>query len=66
MQISLQIGLHQSRSPYCHLPKYTQKLGQAQLKQRFKLYVEKIVAKFDQEVNLIQYQLEPEIAQAQK
>ena len=64
LAISLQLGLHQSRQPYCHQPAHTKTSSSAQLKASLKAYLRVVVDHFDEEVNLIQYQLEPEIAQA--
>ena len=62
--VSLQLGLHQSRQPKCHQPNWANGLDQAEFKNQLKKYIGKIIERFDEEVNLIQYQLEPEIFEA--
>ena len=64
VKISLQLGLHQSRWPYCHSPKWAENLDKEEFKLELKQYLKEIIAHFDNDVNLIQYQLEPEIFRA--
>ncbi len=63
--ISLQLGLHQSRLPKCHQPAWANNLSPPEFKDRLKKYLLKVVERFDTEANLVQYQLEPEIFEAE-
>ena len=61
LRVSLQLGLHQSVSPFCHQPAWTQTLDQTELTIHLQHYLQRLIERFDNEVNLVQYQLEPEI-----
>lgn len=65
VSVSLQLGLHQSRWPFCHAPNWSQKLDSDQFKSALQAFISQTVAYGDSKVNLIQYQLEPEIFKAQ-
>lgn len=61
LKVSLQLGLHQSHWPKCHQPAWTKNLDSIEFKIELEQYIEKVINQFDSEVNLIEYQLEPEI-----
>ena len=65
LQVSLQLGIHQARWPYCHYPNWSNQLNKAKLKTELRAYLNLIIKRYDQQINLKQYQLEPEIFKAQ-
>ena len=65
LKITLQIGLHQARFPYCHQPTWTKNLNESHLKSELKNYIEAVIEHFDGEIHLIGYHLEPEIYEAE-
>ena len=64
LQVSLQLGLHQSRWPRCHAPKWSWRLSETDFKDALKRFISETIARLDNEINLVQYQLEPEIFKA--
>ena len=61
LKISLQLGLHQSHLDNCHKPAWTNNMNKEQLLEELQNYLEIIIARFDDNLSLIEYQLEPEI-----
>ena len=64
LKVSLQLGLHQSRWPRCYAPAWSETLAADEFKASLKRFISRTIERFDDSVNLRQYQLEPEIFQA--
>ena len=66
LRISLQIGLHQSQWPYCHQPDWSKGFKKKELLLHLEKYIKQLIETVDHHVNIVEYQLEPEIFQADK
>ena len=58
--ISLAVGLRQPRWPECHWPNWAQELPSQSWQQELTDYISAVVERYDQQQNLVEYQLENE------
>ena len=60
IDISLAVGLRQPRWPECHWPEWAQAMAAEQWHAQLNQYIEAVVARYDQQPSLVEYQLENE------